>query len=315
MGKTKKKRYNQKNISIVLIVICVIIGLVLISSLISFLGSRSSKVNVAVIPVTGIILTEGSGSLFLGGVTSSKDIVRFIEKADQDCDIDAIVLEVNSPGGSPVASKEVVNALKRSKKPSYALIRELGTSAAYWISSAVNKKIVANELSIVGNVGVISSYLEFSGLLSDYNVTYNRLVAGEHKDVGDPFRPLTGKEKEMLQDQLKDVHEYYLGDILENRKITNDENIEEIKTAMFFIGIKSKELGLVDELGDKKTLENIIKKDFNAKHIRYKVFVKKSSWTDLFSKAMFEGSFYIGQGIGKEILSTNNMQNNFKIFT
>jgi len=279
----------------------------------SFGNSDFSEVNIAVIPIEGVILTSHEQGILTSKITSSQDIVSYIDAINEDDSIDAILFEINSPGGSAVASKEIVNAMKRCKKPKYALVREMATSAAYWIASAVDKKIVANEFSIVGNIGVISSYLEFSGLLDDYNITYNRLVAGEHKDIGDPFRPLTKKEKKMLEEQLSQVHAIFFSDVMDNRNIEDAEIQKELKTAMFYVAVQGKEFGLVDELGDKKTLEGIIKKDFKTETIYYTVYRKKVTFADMFSQAINKISYYLGQGIGQKMFAKNRINSPFQM--
>ena len=91
---------------------------------------------------------------------------------EENKDIKAIVLEINSPGGSAVASDEIASAVKKSNKPTVAVIREAGASGGYWIASSTDH-IIANRMSITGSIGVISSYLEFSGLIEKYWVGWS----------------------------------------------------------------------------------------------------------------------------------------------
>ena len=143
----------------------------------SFSPSSSDVVgsgNVALIPIEGVITTDG-GSYFNEQTISSKNIVEFIEDADKNSQVEAIVLEINSPGGSAVASDEISIAVKKVKKPVVAMIREVGASGGYWVASSADY-IVAHRMAITGSIGVISSYLEFSGLMENHGVGYERLV-------------------------------------------------------------------------------------------------------------------------------------------
>src|SRR3989338_6818866 len=106
---------------------------------------------------------EGSSSFF-ESATASSETIKFIEKADKNPSIKAIILEINSPGGSAVASEEIANAVKKTNKTTVAWIREIGTSGAYWIASS-SDHIVASRMSVTGSIGVIASYLEFEGLV------------------------------------------------------------------------------------------------------------------------------------------------------
>jgi len=234
----------------------IIIGAVLFVILIAFIsviaalsGSGLSSGNVALIPVKGVITTETEDSLFSVGGASSTDIVESIAKADSNPRIKAIIFEINSPGGTAVASDEIAQAIKRTNKTTVAWVRDVGASGAYWVASSCDH-VVANRMSIVGSIGVISSYLDFSGLMSDYNVTYQRLVAGKYKDVGSPYKPLTGEERDMLQEQLDAIHEIFIKEVAENRGMPLGR-ARELSTGEIFIGMQAKENGLVDELGGK----------------------------------------------------------------
>jgi len=136
--------------------------------------------NVALISVEGIIM--GGGSSFGQEIVSSKTIVDFLKDAEEKSRVEAVVLEINSPGGSAVASDEIASQIKKMEKPVVVVIREVGASGGYWVASAADY-VIANRMSITGSIGVISSYLEFSGLMERYGVSYERLVAGEYKDT------------------------------------------------------------------------------------------------------------------------------------
>ncbi|MBI4983237.1 S49 family peptidase [Candidatus Woesearchaeota archaeon] len=188
-----KKEGNHKLRNIILTIIAAVFILLVLFPLILTIFDPSKYGNVALIKIEGVITSDGSS--YLGSATvSSPEIINFIQEADQDPKIKAILLEINSPGGSPVASDEIGTAVKRAKKPTIAVIREVGASGGYWIASAADH-IIANRMSITGSIGVYSSYLEFSGLMEKYGIGYERLVAGEHKDTGFPILFLSsGKE-------------------------------------------------------------------------------------------------------------------------
>jgi protease-4 len=212
--------------------------------------------NVAVIPIKGIIMTESDSSLLSLGAVSSSDIVDMIEKADKNPRIRAIVLEINSPGGSAVASDEVGQAVKRVNKTTVAWIREVGASGGYWIASACDT-VVANRMSITGSIGVISSYLDFSGLITDYNITYQRLVSGKYKDMGSPWKELTAEERDILQEQLDQVHEFFVLEVSQNRGLSMQE-ARELSTGSIYIGHQAMQNGLVDRLGGEREVQAYI---------------------------------------------------------
>jgi protease-4 len=209
-------------------------------------GNFSESGEVKVIPVSGTITSSSSNQLFQQRLTSGQ-IAEAIRDAGANAGVDAILLKVNSPGGAPVASHEIVRAVDDVDKPIATQIREVGASGAYWVASATDH-IVADPVSITGSVGVTASYLEFSGLLDDYNVTYQQVQRGQYKELGSPFTELTDEEEAVLQSKIDAIGEYFFEDVAENRGLTQQER-EQVRTGVFFVGVESEDAGLVDDLG------------------------------------------------------------------
>ncbi|MBI2653885.1 signal peptide peptidase SppA [Candidatus Woesearchaeota archaeon] len=255
--------------------------------------------NVALIPVHGVILGTEDSESFFETTTTSTDIVELIEKADKNPGIKAIILEIDSPGGSAVASEEIANAVKKTNKTTVAWIRESGASGAYWVASAADY-IVASKVSITGSIGVIASYLEFPGLLERYNVTYQRLVAGKYKDIGSPFKEMTNEEKALFQQSLDAIRDYFVSEVAKNRNL-NKKDIDKIANGLFYLGVQAKELGLVDELGSKdETIAYIEKKEgIKAELVEYK---KEKGLLELLGEVFSKQSFFVGKGIGSSLL-------------
>ncbi|OYT30853.1 signal peptide peptidase SppA [Candidatus Woesearchaeota archaeon ex4484_78] len=226
--------------------------------------------NIAVIGIKGLITTGDNSPLSSIG-TKSQDIVDLIEKANKENKIKAILLDIDSGGGAPVASYEIADAVKKSNKTVIAVIREIGASGAYWIASAADK-IFANKMSITGSIGVRASKIEIAGLMKDYNITYRRLVAGKYKDIGTPFKEMTPKEQEMYQKLIDELHEIFIKAVAENRNMP-EEKVKELANGFVFLGIDAKKLGLIDEIGGKKEALDYLKKELKlekAKPVEYK---------------------------------------------
>lgn len=268
--------------------------LIFISILGLFITPESIETgNVAVIPITGLI--SGDSAQSFSPTTTSQDIVKLIEKADEDDDIEAILLEINSPGGEPVATDEIAQAIKKTNKTTVAVIREHGTSGAYWVATAADK-IYANRMSMTGSIGVRASSLGFSGLISDYNVTYRRLIAGQFKDAGTPWKDMTPEEYALFQNLLDKLHTEFINAVAENRHLPVAK-VRELATGFVFLGSEAVELGLVDELGSKQDALDYLEKtlDIEAKPVTYK---KTRSLLDKLSLSMSPNFYTIGQGIG-----------------
>ena len=214
-----KKRSNKKVVSkrsktkkIVLLILALIVSIFFIIPLFFSLFNGTKLGNVALISVNGVIMGGDGGGSLGQTIASSKTIVSFLEDAEKRTNVKAILLEINSPGGGAVASDEIASQIKSMKKPVVSVIREVGASGGYWIASATDH-VIANRMSITGSIGVISSYLEFSELMKEYGVGYERLIAGKYKDVGTPFRKLEVEEKQLLQGFLYGKEGYQSGKV------------------------------------------------------------------------------------------------------
>ena len=181
--------------------------------------------------------------------TSSEEVVSMIETAAADDNIKAVLLEIDSFGGSPVASEEVATALKALNKPSVAWIRGSGDSGAYWIASAAGT-IVASENSDVGGIGVTQSYVDYAEQNKNEGLRYNQLISGKYKDMGSPDRPLTAEERALLQRDLDIMHDNFIRTVAENRKLSID-TVRALADGSTMLGKMAKEKGLVDVLGTK----------------------------------------------------------------
>jgi len=263
-----------------------------------FTGSDHSDGNVAVIPVNGVILSGDSDSFFGSGIASSSVIVDLIEEANENPEVEAIVIEINSPGGSAVASDEIGQAIKNTNKTTVAWIREVGASGGYWVASTCDT-IVANRMSITGSIGVISSYLEFSGLLDDYNITYQRMVSGQYKDLGTPWKELTPEERDLLQAELDLIHDFFVDEVAANRNMPIAK-VQEAATGMFLTGYEAKNMGLIDILGGKGEVIEYIESNLGIKAelVRYE---RAPSLFDFLTGIMYKSSFSTGMGIAREL--------------
>jgi len=237
------------------IAILIIIVLFLFSFGSSFiLKNVDLQDQIAIIPISGALVMGNGDGIISQPHMSSDTLVEYIESADANKNVKAIILEINSPGGTALASKEVAHAVKRVNKPVIALIREVGASGAYWVASS-SDVIVADEVSITGSIGVIGSYLEFSGLMELYGVDYERLVGGKYKDMGSSYKDLTPEERTLLQKKINLIHELFIQEVKTNRNIPEGEWRE----GLFYLGSEAKELGLIDVLGGRDKAISIAK--------------------------------------------------------
>ena len=255
--------------------------------------------NVALIKIRGTITTDGGVDTLGESGTGAADIIGFIEEAEEDSFIKAIVLDINSPGGSAVGSDEIAQAVKRAEKPTVAFVHEIGTSGAYWVASA-SDHIIANRMSIVGSIGVIASYLEFSKLFEEYGITYQRFVAGKYKDLGSPFKGAGDDERALLQAKLDRLHAFFIDEVAANRGLAR-EQVQAIATGEIFLGGEGAGLGLVDEVGGQEALEAYLQ-TLGIDDVSFKVYEREQTLLDVLGSVASRQFFFIGRGIGNALV-------------
>lgn len=249
------------------------------------------------IPVQGFISISSSDSFFSEAGASSDSIVSSIEKANKDPSVKAIVLEINSPGGNVVASREIANAVKASNKPVVSWIREVGASGAYWVASS-SDYIIADDLSMTGSIGVIMSYLEFSDLMEKYGVKYEEFISGNYKSTGSPYKETTLQERIFLQNKINLIQKYFVDDVKKNRNL----NESKFSDASFYLGVEAKEIGLVDELGGKEQAISKAKQLANITEAKTITYESKKSLFEVLSQISYNSFFSIGEGIGSVLV-------------
>jgi protease IV len=299
----KKRIWTMVKILLILLIFSAIIALF-------FKGSNENLTgyNTAIISVKGEITSEGSSGLFSSATAGSPDIIDAIENAKNDANVKAVIFEIDSPGGSAVATDEIAQAIKSLNDEnitSVAWIRETGASGAYWIASSTNH-IVANRMSIVGSIGVTGSYLEWYGLMNKYNVTYKRLVAGEYKDSGTPYRPLSSAEEALIQEKLDKIYSYFIGAVAENRNMTFD-NVKKLANGDIYLGVEAKDNGLIDELGGYDEAVKYLENKMNIT-VTTKEFTKQKTFIESITGVMSKNSYYIGQGIASGLVKDEGLK-------
>lgn len=228
---------------------------------------------IALVPIKGIVVSEEVPVFLSPRVISSVEIVRLLEEVKKTKRAKALVLEINSPGGSPFACKEIAEAVKAVGKPTVAWVREAAASGGYWIASA-SGVIVAHNLSTVGSVGVASIRPDFSELLKKIGVDIDTMSSGIHKLFGLPFKAPTEEEKQKRGEEIKILQQTFLSDIKRYRNLS-EKAIEEISSGESYFGEEAKNLGLVDQLGGKQEAFEIAAKRAGVKAYRLLDYTKK----------------------------------------
>lgn len=221
------------------------------------------RCNVAVVPIVGTLVTAPMAPMSpadeetldpwgSGGGELVVDTVRAeLQSYVNDPAIQGVLFRIDSPGGTPVASEILMNEIRRVGLPTVALIREIGTSGAYWAATGANT-VIASPLSVVGSIGVTASYLENSKKNTEEGLTYVDLSTGKFKDTGVPDRPLTTEERDLLMRDLKISHDLFVQEVAANRHLPI-EKVAALADGSTMQGQQALDEGLIDTLGDQET--------------------------------------------------------------
>lgn len=232
---------------LVVVVLVIILGVALLffspdpSNLGAFVPS-----GIALIPLKGEITNEDSGS-FVQNLTANR-IAGLIDEAEKNPAVGAILLDIDSPGGEAVASKQIVYRIRQSSKPVYSYINSMGASGGYYVAASTDY-IMADEDSLTGSIGAISVFLNFEELFNKIGVKASIIKEGDLKAMGNPFTEMTEREKEMFQVLLSEVYTKFRDDVLEFRagKMTREE-LESIADGRVMSGRQAYKKHMVDEL-------------------------------------------------------------------
>jgi len=236
-----------------------------------------------------------------GTILTCDETLKEMKKFRNKSSIRAILLRINSPGGTVAPAQEIYREIEkiRKKKPVVASIETVGASAAYYIASSADR-IVCSKGSITGSIGVIMMLPDIHKVIEKIGVNVNVIKAGAFKDIGSGIKPLDDQERDILQNFAKEVHEQFISDVLQGRKGKIEEDkLREIADGRFFTGQSAKELGLVDSMGN---FYDAVKVAANLSGIKGEPeleYPKKrwNSYLDLFmdsaSKSLMKGMEYI----------------------
>ncbi|MDX2115485.1 MAG: signal peptide peptidase SppA [Planctomycetota bacterium] len=216
-------------------------------------GRTATGPKVALIDVSGVISHAARpGLLISGGGNTVDDLVTRLDRAEKDPEVRAVVLRVNSPGGTVAASDTMFEEIKgfraRSKKPVVVSMAEVAASGGYYISLA-GDRIFAQPSSVTGSIGVIVQTVNFSKGMSMVGVEARAVTSGPNKALASPFEPAKEPHYAILQSTVDDFYAGFVRRVREGRPGIAEEKVASIADGRIFTGTQALEAGLVDELG------------------------------------------------------------------
>ena len=277
------KKHSILPVLLVLLIAALFLGAVMY--IIHFFSGSSSGLTFS--NKIGVVPIEGT-------ITDSTQAVNQIVEFRKDKRIKAIILRIDSPGGSVGASQEIYREVMRTT-PEKRVVASLGNVAAsggYYVAVA-GDRIVANPGTLTGSIGVIMEFVQVKELLKKIGVGLEVMKVGEYKDIGSPHRELTEQDKELIKGLITDIQEQFIKAVAEGRKLPV-EKVREVADGRVLTGLQAKESGLVDSLGNFQDAVDIAKEISGIEGDVSLVYPKRTGinlWDLLFqnlSKALFK---------------------------
>jgi protease-4 len=262
-------------------------------------GNLLPEYNVAEVEVSGPITRDGGGGPLPTSPTSpgADDIVEQIERADDDGNVDALLVKLNTPGGAVVPSDDIRTAAMEFDGPTIAYTNDVCASGGYWIASGCDE-LWARESSIVGSIGVIMARPNATALAEKVGIDVEYLTAGEYKDAGRPFTEFTDDDREYYQELIDDQYDSFVERVADGRNL-DPETIRDTE-ARVFLGTDAEERGLVDELGTRDDVEETLETELHE-DVTVKEFTPQRSIAGRFSASARSVAYAAGAGLASVV--------------
>lgn len=253
-------------------------------------GTGSAKV--LLIEISGMISSQEKEG-FLPAPSLLARIKEQLTRAAQDDSVKAIVLRINTPGGTVTASDIVYHELKTFKTsrkiPIVASIMDLGTSGGYYIAAAADT-VMAHPSSVTGSIGVIMLTINARGLLEKVGVEATAVTSGPRKDMGSPFRVMTAEERAIFQGLIDSFYQRFLSVVQEGRPSLQMEQIKKLADGRIYTGEQAKVAGLVDEIGYLEDAIELAKKKANLTEARVVTYQRPGEYSNnVYSRLLVPG--------------------------
>ncbi|NUN11661.1 signal peptide peptidase SppA [Candidatus Micrarchaeota archaeon] len=225
--------------------IMLLVGIAFLALLIISGGSTSISSCIALVPLEGAITYSSSGS----GVVSAVEFQQRLQQADDDPQVKSILIEINSPGGSSAASKEIFEAIRSTKKPTIAFLSEVAASGGYYAAAGTDY-VIANPNVLTGSIGARATLLNYRDLFDKIGLREESIVSGDKKDIGSGYRNLTDEERQILTNLIDESARLFEQDVRLGRE-------GKLKEGLFLQALDARVLsasqalntGLIDEVG------------------------------------------------------------------
>ncbi|MFH1106514.1 MAG: signal peptide peptidase SppA [Candidatus Micrarchaeota archaeon] len=297
---------------LLLIAAIAFLSIIAISLLAPAIGASGAQC-IGRVRIYGEITYEGTGGVFGGGLPPAEEIAMQIRQADRDERVGAILLDIDSPGGTPVASKELFDAVRSAKKPVVSYFAETAASGAYYVGAA-SDHVIANPNTLTGSIGARLTLLNYEGLFEKLGLREESVQSGALKDIGASYRNATPLERELLGRLINETASNFITDVREGRKGKLTPLFEELLDARVVGAKDALRAGLIDEIGGisdaKRKAAELAKIDLNGSpldDIEYCEYQKRRSLWDALAGMSSDLGASFARGFRSELAKTQSV--------
>lgn len=247
-------------------------------------GSFSNKI--AIVNLDGVIMDLGAAGFF--DDYHHEYLLMQLEEAFSDEFVDAVILQVNSPGGGVHETAEIhrliVENQEKYDKPFYVSMGGMAASGGYYVAAPADK-IFAEATTLTGSIGVIMENINYAELAENHGVKFNTIKSGKHKDIMSPSREMTKEEKDIMQSMIDEMYDEFVDVIVDGRGM-DEETVREVGDGRIYTGKQAKEVDLVDEIGSLDDTIDTLMADHNLEDAMVVEYTSELSFFGLFSTSI-----------------------------
>jgi protease-4 len=283
-------------LEMVLILLTVLVGAYVTNKV---AGGLLTDYDVAKVAVDGPISNDSGGPVPIrSGDATAEEITEKIRRADEDGDAEALVVELDTPGGMPVASDDIREAVEEFDGPTFAYSKDLCASGGMFVACGCDE-FFARDNGIVGSIGVNANQTKFTGFADEYGISREQFTGGEYKDTFDPLKDLSEDEREYFQGVIDAGYDSFVELVAESRDL-DEQTVRDTEARVYFAE-DALEMGLVDHVGGPAEFEDLVATRLGKDEIEVEPFEPDTGFADKLSIGAQRAAYAFGHGLASVV--------------
>jgi protease-4 len=241
-----------------------------------------SRDKIVLIEVSGLIRNSDSGFILNPRDNPVSVLLEHLDKASCDDSVKAVILRINSPGGTVVASElmhdEIVHFREKTGKPVVAVMMDLATSGGYYIACACDE-IVAQPSTVTGSIGVLMLMFDASGTMNKIGLRSEAITSGRYKDAGSPLRPLAPEERELFRTMVVDMYERFVTVVRAGRPRLSEDAVRKLADGRVYTATQALDAGLIDRIASLREVTCGLRDELGLRGVKLVTYQRPYEYT------------------------------------